>query len=285
MLTYLFTKKKYEDELLEGKIEMMKMPNTSLVPTHSHEFFEIFYVSEGHATHRFKTETRLKPGDFGIVNIHTNHSYDNCDNFTILNCMFLPELIDLTYNDIDDFNDLVNQILLKVYSFRLDGNISDTIYHDDSGRVKNIFENMLIEYQNRETGCIEVLKYLLLELLFLIIRYSENISNVSLFTGEIIKMVNERYNEHITLGEFCDEKHYSLAYASAKFKEEMGQTFTEYLQKKRISQSCSLLIETDLSISSIANMVGYSNIKFFNQLFKDITHTSPKQFRNNHPAK
>jgi YesN/AraC family two-component response regulator len=56
-------------------------------------------------------------------------------------------------------------------------------------------------------------------------------------------------------------------------------SFSRYLQRIRVEQSCRLLENTDLRISEIAPKVGYDNVKFFNQIFKNTLGISPRQFR------
>ena len=56
-------------------------------------------------------------------------------------------------------------------------------------------------------------------------------------------------------------------------------SFSRYLQRIRVEQSCRLLETTDLRISEIAQTVGYGNVKFFNQVFRSALGTSPRQFR------
>lgn len=141
---------------------------------------------------------------------------------------------------------------------------------------------MLIEYTKNKVGALEMLKYMLSEVILLTIRHTENVSRISAFTESIIQIVDEHYNEHLTLSDICKKLHYSLPYASGKFKAETGLTFTEYIQKIRIAISCLLLTGSEKNITDIAYEVGYSNIKFFNNIFKKITKTTPREYRKNH---
>jgi len=51
------------------------------------------------------------------------------------------------------------------------------------------------------------------------------------------------------------------------------------LQRIRIEQSCRLLENSDLRVSEIAARVGYENVKFFNQVFKQTVKLTPREFR------
>ena len=56
-------------------------------------------------------------------------------------------------------------------------------------------------------------------------------------------------------------------------------TFQEYVQSVRIRESCRLLVNTQKKVAEIATLVGYTNIKFFNELFRRQMGMTPLQFR------
>ncbi len=63
-------------------------------------------------------------------------------------------------------------------------------------------------------------------------------------------------------------------------KSELGFTFTGYLNKLRLNEAARLLAERGAaSISEIAYTVGYSNVSYFNKLFKLEYGCTPKAFR------
>lgn len=63
-------------------------------------------------------------------------------------------------------------------------------------------------------------------------------------------------------------------------KTELGMTFTSYLNKLRLTQAARLLAEKgSATISEIAYSVGYSNVSYFNKLFKEEYGCTPKDFR------
>ncbi|MBE7043722.1 MAG: helix-turn-helix transcriptional regulator [Ruminococcaceae bacterium] len=81
------------------------------------------------------------------------------------------------------------------------------------------------------------------------------------------------------MSQLAKEMNYSLPYLSRHFKEETGMTFSEYVQKVRIEESCRLLANTKKSVIEISQLVGYSDVKFFNQLFKKYKNMTPRSFR------
>jgi len=63
-------------------------------------------------------------------------------------------------------------------------------------------------------------------------------------------------------------------------KEELGLTFTTYLNKLRLTEAARLLTEsTQINVSEIAYAVGYNNVPYFNKLFKQEYGCAPKTFK------
>lgn len=63
-------------------------------------------------------------------------------------------------------------------------------------------------------------------------------------------------------------------------KSELGMTFTSYLNKLRLTEASRLLTEkSNAAVSEIAYLVGYSNVPYFNKLFKEEFGCAPKSFR------
>jgi AraC-like DNA-binding protein len=64
-------------------------------------------------------------------------------------------------------------------------------------------------------------------------------------------------------------------------KEELGFTFTGYLNKLRLTEAARLLADKpEASIAEIAYSVGYKNVSYFNKLFKEDYGCTPKVFRS-----
>ncbi len=64
-------------------------------------------------------------------------------------------------------------------------------------------------------------------------------------------------------------------------KTELGMTFTSYLNKLRLTEAARLLSEkSGAAVAEIAYSVGYSNVSYFNKLFKEEYGCTPKSFRS-----
>lgn len=70
-----------------------------------------------------------------------------------------------------------------------------------------------------------------------------------------------------------------------KFHDALGHSVFIEIRRDRIETICKLLIETDLTISEIALMLGYNDPDHIARFFKKEKNVTPKQFRNTYGLK
>ena len=71
--------------------------------------------------------------------------------------------------------------------------------------------------------------------------------------------------------------HLSVKIILAGFlKRVTGINFSDYMQRLRVDEACSLLRQTDLKVIDVAQQVGFKDIKFFYEVFKKITGKTPR---------
>nr|WP_283246413.1 helix-turn-helix transcriptional regulator [Paenibacillus sp. Marseille-Q4541] len=73
----------------------------------------------------------------------------------------------------------------------------------------------------------------------------------------------------------------SMYELSRLFKQETGQSIIDYINFQRIKAAVQLLENHNLSITDIAQMVGYNDVNYFIKVFKKMNGITPKQFRKN----
>lgn len=98
--------------------------------------------------------------------------------------------------------------------------------------------------------------------------------------GERIRQyIDEHYLDDIDLKTISDALHISHYYLAHRFKSALGCSPIQYLIRRRIGEAQSLLINTDLSVTDIATLVGYDNSNYFNTVFKKIVGITPVSYR------
>ncbi len=96
---------------------------------------------------------------------------------------------------------------------------------------------------------------------------------------EVLEYVEDNFDKDIYMDEVAKKFHISPSHFSRMFKKAAGKTFTEYLLQIRMTRACRLIRSTDMSISAIAESVGYPDYFYFNRMFKKYCGTTPVKYR------
>lgn len=98
-----------------------------------------------------------------------------------------------------------------------------------------------------------------------------------------IDAVVSRITEHLTdphsAASVAIELGMSESQFSRFFRRATGNTFTDFVNRVRISRACQLLMDTDQQITHICYGVGFNNVANFNRRFLEIKGTTPSRFR------
>lgn len=99
--------------------------------------------------------------------------------------------------------------------------------------------------------------------------------------NKMLQYVFENYSKKVLMKDLVDELNYSETYLNRNFKEVVGTTFNEYLNRYRIQKSLELLIgENKMSIQEIGWASGIGDYKYFRKVFKKYIGCSPKEYLN-----
>ena len=96
---------------------------------------------------------------------------------------------------------------------------------------------------------------------------------------DVIRYMNDHFDEHITLKQVADIACMTEPSFSRFFKVRTKVTFSRYLENIRINRSLELLIQSDNAISDIAESCGYKCSSHFCKVFKEHTGKSPYQYK------
>lgn len=104
-------------------------------------------------------------------------------------------------------------------------------------------------------------------------------SNTHLNIKRAKSMIHEFYQSGITLEEIADKLNLTPEYLGTQFHKELGVNFSSYIRNYRMNKAKELLCGTQLKLYEIAEKVGYTNPKYFSQVFKDYTGLLPLDYR------
>lgn len=105
---------------------------------------------------------------------------------------------------------------------------------------------------------------------------SKQSKNVEIVNAQ--KYVRLRLDQKITLEEAANHLHLNPSYFSRLFKKETGENFIEYVTRIKMEKAKELLIESNKTIETISQMLGYDNKGYFVKLFKQHYGVIPSKF-------
>jgi AraC-like DNA-binding protein len=98
----------------------------------------------------------------------------------------------------------------------------------------------------------------------------------------IYKQITENLSVHYTIQELAEEYSISGTVLKKCFKEVYGDSIYSYIKRYRMNVAASLLSRNEnMSVSEIANSVGYESSGKFAAAFKSVMGISPLQYRKN----
>lgn len=97
--------------------------------------------------------------------------------------------------------------------------------------------------------------------------------------SEIVRYINERYMDDLSLRSVADRFYISSYYLSRFFKKATGFSFVEYVNSVRIKEAMMLLEHTSMKVNLIAGKVGFGSVTHFGRVFKEVTGFAPLYFR------
>jgi len=96
----------------------------------------------------------------------------------------------------------------------------------------------------------------------------------------MVSLVQQRYDQDITLEACAAELNFHPVYLSRVFKKEMGISFSEYLAEYRMSLAKEWLDTTTMKLSDISERLNYSNPTAFIRMFRKVVGMTPGQYRD-----
>ena len=103
--------------------------------------------------------------------------------------------------------------------------------------------------------------------------------NPSKLIMDVINYIQQHLSTAITTQEIADALFLSRPYLSFKFKEETGQTLSDFITQYKINEAIRLLKYSNKPILSIAVYLGFSSQSHFTRVFKKSTGKTPGEYR------
>ncbi|WNS45254.1 AraC family transcriptional regulator [Paenibacillus sp. MMS20-IR301] len=251
---------------------------------HSHEFVEITYVSEGSGVHYIGGEAvPVQHGTLFFIPVGRSHVFRPMTlkkdrPLIVYNCLFPVHFLADLKAGFPQF--------AEVYRIFEHEELSWFAVKDTTGEYHGMFREMYREFSAKPPGYLPVLASLVVRVLTGLYRHRMQPADTAadkpqwLTVDEAIAYIDGNYASVLRLGEFAAKANLSERQFSRLFRQQTGMSFIDYVQGSRMDAACRLLTASRLSVTEIADTVGYTDMKFFHQLFKKKIGTTPREYRN-----
>lgn len=280
-----------EDSLIPAGYNVMALKHLRYLPGcfHSHDFFEINCVLSGTCTYQTSDKTiRIQTGDVVVFPPHNVHSIDVCsDDCILINILIRSSTFDLYFFSIFEHYDL----LMEFWTQALYGKRETAylLFHcGDDANIQNcvldIYQEAIREHKYRG----QMLDALFHVFMITLLQYHEQdliVANPEKQEDDrnLIRIINyiEKMHKTLTLAELANKFHYSERQMMRILKEYTGLAFGDLIRDVKLKKAVALLEKSNISIQSIVDAVGYSDLSHFYRVFKKAYGCTPAEYRAN----
>ena len=103
--------------------------------------------------------------------------------------------------------------------------------------------------------------------------------------NRLIEFVEQNHRSKISLSDFAREENRSTSYLSHFVKENLGQSFQEYVTATRFQTACSLIAAGWERLLDVCMESGFSDYRYFSQAFRQRTGMTPEEYRLTHVSR
>ncbi len=262
---------------------MATAPDRIFVPCHWHDEAEIILMKQGQVELLLDGSRHiLSAGDIAFVNSQQLHQYSSISS-AVLYYAYVFSLDALRFLN-DDIT--MSSLISPLCSHELD---FPAILPRECSCFREIYSligKIIFSSEKKEEYYQLSTKAYLYEIICLLarnglLRQHSSTNKQSDMCRRILLYIQQHYHERITVAEISKDLCMSPNYFSAWFRRNFNKTFTDFLVHYRIEKAGRLLASSDISVTQAALQTGFENISYFIKKFKEITGSTPAQFRKN----
>lgn len=274
---------------ISSNIKVFKHNRYSPEFIHEHEFYEIIYVYKGQCKNTIDSigDTIHVEGDVCIIPPKTKHSIGVFDDSIIINIAIKSSTFHSTFFDLFTGKNQLSKFFSHILYSKTENNY--LIFKTNGNPIiRSIVEDIFIEFSNKEKYYNTILNSHIITFWSMLLRHHENTihsffntNTNQVITLQILNYLHDNFKD-VTLNSIASNFGYSVPHLSKILKDSTGKSFTTIIKEIKLEKACKLLKESSLSISTICELIGYSNPEHFSRLFKNEFNISPGKYRSNY---
>jgi len=256
-------------------------PDYPVVTTHWHDEAEFTLITDGSADYRINlSDHTADEGDLLFIPPRILHSVSTRKDENAVSETYVFHLNFLGGNSTDICSTRYLTPLMNE-EFSVPCHIKPE--HPAYASLRNIFGQLNSLYQGETAGYELALKALLLQVVFLLLQYSEKVPAPDTVTSQeklkqALNYIEAHYAESVTVRELAGLCYFSEYHFMRFFKKHMNMTCIEYINNLRLEKAVGQFEQGNRSILDVSLASGFHNLSYFYKVFKRKYHVTPKEF-------
>ncbi|ACV29163.1 Methylphosphotriester-DNA--protein-cysteine S-methyltransferase [Anaerococcus prevotii] len=267
-----------EIKILNANESFLTNENSSRIQFHPFIYF--YFIVEGSGTFFIENDSiKIKKNDLVIINSNIGHNlYVDEDEYAVKTLGFGLESIGLTSH----LDEVQSEEELELDNF------FHITWENKEAKINEIFTKIVNEFHSENLYAKTLADALASYFLINFLRHFRNEIevvpdiNINRRIDYIKSYIDNNYSLDLSLEGLSNMAYMNKFHLIAEFKQSYRVTPIEYLILKRIEVSKGLLISTNHSMETIAEIVGFNSQSYFNQVFRKKVGITPSQFRKKH---
>ena len=258
----------------------------SCVSRHVHQYFEIVYIESGNGVHGIGEHlVPAAAGDIFLIapgEVHDTHGLENASKWVVA---FGADSLNAAHTDAVAFIMPTDMLLLLAF-FRPIGVQTEHFHLPPTDRARWVERLHLLESELRhqQLGYADSARALLVLLLTDIARIAFSHEDTPalpsrLLFARVFRHIEAHFREPVSLRDVAALVGHAPAYLTDLVRRETGRTVLEWIIERRMAEARYLLRETEQTVQSVADAVGYRHVGHFNTHFKRLHGLPPQTWR------
>ena len=254
-------------------------------PLHVHDWIEISYMYSGSCIQVIEGKKyRMKKGQLLLMVPNTIHTIEKLNENDVLIQIALGQK-NLTTNFFNRLSSssIVSRFFINAFYETHSINNFYLFESENSRRLELFITEFLCEYYDPSIANIDILNSLfsliISELVNVMNVTSDSISNDNEHVLPILHYIENNYRT-CSLTSVSSKFGLNANYMSNLLKKYTGLSFNQLVVEQRLTTAEQLLISSDMSVTDIANYVGYQNMSFFYKIFTRKYSYKPSEYRD-----
>ncbi|MEK5449336.1 helix-turn-helix domain-containing protein [Paenibacillus sp. FSL R7-0331] len=251
---------------------------------HSHDFSELVVILSGSAVHIIEgREYPVTAGQVFLIHSGVSHGYKHVEDIEYVNVMFQPEEL-LQQSELRLLPGF--QALFYIEPFYRQEMYFRGMLSLDAGQLMEatrLLDLILSEHERQEDGYRLMVRTYFTALVGMLSRYYQNSSgredNKALRIGEAVTYIEEHFLQPVTLQSMADMAYMSTRQFLRVFTRNYKTTPMDYVIRKRLDYSCTLLRNPDLPVSRVAMDSGFHDQNYYARQFRKLYNCTPTEYR------